>query len=565
MVDQILLDDPSDEQRELARLGRSAAYYATRAIADIDAFGSLGSETATLTGRRLVLLGARVAAYLSRTLSLTRASVPRYRLAADIASLWAPRGRRASAWTDSDKVRTAYLTLVAAVASDVVWTEWECVKARAELAVTLIGATEAASAGWGRLRDRGIGMADSASFDLASAADNAAFWPGLRDGFSESDLVELLSAVPAEAEPEEAAFGAPFVTNLVWTPAAEQIRSGDVPGPAYRKLAEPVHLSSTPTRAIDPSMQEARMEARDRRVRVWFATNRDRLSTGGFGITVSPDTSYGYVDLHVDSAADPDVRKTSTATDANLFLAEISGPTVFSAPDEFFDTLLRDTERVMLFVHGYNNSFDAAIQRAAQLAWDLDIDVPMVVFSWPSADKWHRYAYDRNSVDASVDPFTVFVERLSARADLDILVHSMGNRLLAHSALALSRAWSARTPIRTLALAAADLGVTAYRSVAPRYSRHMAGRAAVYVSNSDRALLFSRLVNQVPVLGHGGPGTTIPPIDAVDADRVNSLDFLRHSYFALSATVLTDLAHLVHAQHPSYRKPRAGTTGVWDL
>jgi hypothetical protein len=50
---------------------------------------------------------------------------------------------------------------------------------------------------------------------------------------------------------------------------------------------------------------------------------------------------------------------------------------------------------VLLFIHGYNNSFKAAAQQAAQLKADLKFPGPVVLFSWPSLAEGGGYFTDK--------------------------------------------------------------------------------------------------------------------------------------------------------------------------
>jgi esterase/lipase superfamily enzyme len=48
-------------------------------------------------------------------------------------------------------------------------------------------------------------------------------------------------------------------------------------------------------------------------------------------------------------------------------------------------------------VHGFNVSFENALRRTAQIAYDLDFDGAPFLFSWPSRDSLLSYASDWQS------------------------------------------------------------------------------------------------------------------------------------------------------------------------
>src|SRR5262249_30812720 len=59
----------------------------------------------------------------------------------------------------------------------------------------------------------------------------------------------------------------------------------------------------------------------------------------------------------------------------------------------------------LVFVHGYNVSFENAIRRAGQIAYDLNFDGPVFVFSWPSRGRLTGYISDRDTVDVAARHF----------------------------------------------------------------------------------------------------------------------------------------------------------------
>ena len=54
-------------------------------------------------------------------------------------------------------------------------------------------------------------------------------------------------------------------------------------------------------------------------------------------------------------------------------------------------------DQAFVYVHGYNISFDHALFRTAQLAYDLEFDGATFLFSWPSGASLGSYTYDKDS------------------------------------------------------------------------------------------------------------------------------------------------------------------------
>lgn len=59
----------------------------------------------------------------------------------------------------------------------------------------------------------------------------------------------------------------------------------------------------------------------------------------------------------------------------------------------------RSERRAFIFVHGFNNSFEDAARRTAQIAFDVKFDGVPLFYSWPSKGKALDYVYDTNNAD----------------------------------------------------------------------------------------------------------------------------------------------------------------------
>ena len=64
---------------------------------------------------------------------------------------------------------------------------------------------------------------------------------------------------------------------------------------------------------------------------------------------------------------------------------------------------MRPNSQVLVFVHGFNNRFEDAVFRFAQIIHDSRADVAPVLFTWPSKGSVFAYGYDRESANYSRD------------------------------------------------------------------------------------------------------------------------------------------------------------------
>ena len=89
-------------------------------------------------------------------------------------------------------------------------------------------------------------------------------------------------------------------------------------------------------------------------------------------------------------------------------------------------------KKALVFVHGFNNRFDDAVYRFAQIAHDAKAPGIPILFTWPSRGKLklRSYTYDRESANFSRDALEDLLDMLAANpalSEVNIVAHSMGN------------------------------------------------------------------------------------------------------------------------------------------
>ena len=153
--------------------------------------------------------------------------------------------------------------------------------------------------------------------------------------------------------------------------------------------------------------------------------------------------------------------------------------------------------QVLVFVHGFNNRFDDAVFRFAQIVHDARADVVPVLFAWPSRGSVLAYGYDRESTNYSRNALETVLRRLANDPGVDeitVLAHSMGNWLTLESLRQMAiRDKRVAPKIKNVLLAAPDVDVDlareAFRDMGPNRPR-----LSLMVSQDDNALAVSRLV-----------------------------------------------------------------------
>lgn len=203
----------------------------------------------------------------------------------------------------------------------------------------------------------------------------------------------------------------------------------------------------------------------------------------------------------------------------------------------------------LIFVHGYNVSFEDCVRRTAQFAVDLEFPGIAIAYSWPSAGKLTGYAKDANTSEASMFALADFISLVRSRLGLrqvHVIAHSMGSRLVAR---ALNQNVPKAQPAPLAALqhvvfAAPDIDPITFSGFAKEFTRSCS-RCTLYASNHDWALAASRFVYRSVRAGTAAAGETlIHGVDSIDASLVDQ-SLMGHSYFVEQRSVLADLHELL--------------------
>jgi len=204
-----------------------------------------------------------------------------------------------------------------------------------------------------------------------------------------------------------------------------------------------------------------------------------------------------------------------------------------------------------VFVHGFNTSFDCALYRTAQIAYDLRFDGVPFLYSWPSGGKIASYTYDHGSVEQAeprLTEFLKFVIQKSGATSISLIAHSMGNELLLRVLERLKPQVPPGVVISQVILAAPDVDRDKFNIIAREITSFAKG-VTLYAASNDRALDYSaRFWGGVPRAGdipEGGP-LIIPGVDTIDVTAVSTDALgLNHSGYAENPALLNDVKALM--------------------
>jgi esterase/lipase superfamily enzyme len=150
---------------------------------------------------------------------------------------------------------------------------------------------------------------------------------------------------------------------------------------------------------------------------------------------------------------------------------------------------------VLIYVHGFNQTFETAALDAARLSDGIKFSGRTMVFCWPSKAGFLDYAYDRESAMWSRDDFErVLSSIVSAPSGghVHIVAHSMGTMLTLESLRQLYARYGDTVAgrIGAIVFAAPDIDMDVFSSAITRIGP-LAGKITVIAATNDRALALS--------------------------------------------------------------------------
>jgi esterase/lipase superfamily enzyme len=222
----------------------------------------------------------------------------------------------------------------------------------------------------------------------------------------------------------------------------------------------------------------------------------------------------------------------------------------------------RDSHQdVLLMVHGFNNPFDFAILRLAQLKLDIHFPGPAMLFSWPSQGTAQGYPADEEAAKSSVAALKEVLKTLATQRQesggtdrkIHLLAHSMGNRVLlgALGQLAAEGFAGSDKPFGQVILAAPDVDFVMMNRL--QGGLNCAEHVTLYYCEDDIPLGTSRYVNSDSRIGQFG--YIFQSLENVDAKHA-STSLLGHDYFSASSRLLVDLELLINLRLPAVSRPQ---------
>lgn len=208
---------------------------------------------------------------------------------------------------------------------------------------------------------------------------------------------------------------------------------------------------------------------------------------------------------------------------------------------EWFSKNRNAKRQVVIFVHGFNNTYADAVFRFAQIMHDSGADAAPVLFTWPSRGNVFDYLYDKESTNFSRRALEDMILQAAKSPDVGevtILAHSMGSWLTAEALRGVAmRNKTVPAKVKNVILASPDIDIDVFRRQMIEMGEQRP-HFTIFSSTRDKALQVSSWlsggVNRV-----GGFDSTPYASDlaklgitVVDTTSVKPDDPLGHNTFA---------------------------------
>jgi esterase/lipase superfamily enzyme len=214
---------------------------------------------------------------------------------------------------------------------------------------------------------------------------------------------------------------------------------------------------------------------------------------------------------------------------------------------------------ILVFVHGFNTSFQEARWRAGQIAADSRFGGVPILFTWPTRSELLGYASDKDSATASRDALTELFQDLAKTPGvgrIHVLAHSMGCWLTMEALreIAIGGDRELGGHLGEIMLAAPDIDMDVF---AKQMARIQPAKVTVFATANDRALSLSAFI-----------AAARPRVGAIDPSRPKdkaALEQLGAKVYDLSAFsdglidhgVYADTPDVIHAIGAQLTAPRA--------
>lgn len=215
---------------------------------------------------------------------------------------------------------------------------------------------------------------------------------------------------------------------------------------------------------------------------------------------------------------------------------------------QFLEGIRATHSDVVLFVHGFNYTFDESVETTLRIVQRTRFPATPVAYNWPSQGKVTAYGVDRDMSEWTIDHLTDFIRELAGAVPegfhLHIMAHSMGNGAVL---LALARLNLSEKRLGQLILIAPDVDANIFKVMILHAGPFQ--RRTLYVSNHDLALRAAGFLHSGT--SRAGDATkqyvVVEGVDTIDMSPLRA-GITGHSLYDYSQVMFDDLEEVLQGK-----------------
>jgi len=274
------------------------------------------------------------------------------------------------------------------------------------------------------------------------------------------------------------------------------------------------------------------------------------ISLNSVDVSIPPDRNRKIGEVQWPSRMPPNPQKEFAVTE--VAKVESEGKAL-----DWYRRNRKKRHQVIIFVHGFNNTYADAVFRFAQIVHDSGTDAAPILFTWPSRGRVFDYLYDKESANYSrraLEDLILQAVKSPDVSNVTILAHSMGGWLAAEALRGVAmREKSIPAKVTNVVLASPDIDIDVFR----RQFTEMGPKRPHFViltSTRDKALeMSSWLSGGVNRVGGSDLRPYAPLLDelgvsVIDTSAIATNDPLGHNAFADSPEVVRLLGRRLAGQ-----------------
>ena len=200
---------------------------------------------------------------------------------------------------------------------------------------------------------------------------------------------------------------------------------------------------------------------------------------------------------------------------------------------------------ILIYIHGYNTTFEYGLMKAAQLAWDTRYPGLPIAYSWASEGVLMGYAKDKETATLSAGHFADYVRLWQGNRSepIDVVAEGLGAAVVLNSVSSLltpmNIAGESKKLFGQLIFVVPDVDANAF-VMGVRRLTDLAERITVFVDPDSKIMRASALINGSPRAG--ADAKTVASVREIYTVLIQDSEGFQHTTFISRLSLLDGIS-----------------------